>query len=999
MKNLIVLFIAASFILIPAGPVWAEKMDSETQNDVIGRLERILSQMETNDPSTTATTLRLADLLAERARLRFMNEVEANCQGCKGSVADRRRSIELYEGMLNRAHKAEQGIILFQLAHLYEMAGEQNKSIALFQKILKAPKGRYTKDLITRAHTGMGDIHFQKGQNKEALASYNKALKDPEVQNRGIILYRMAWCHFNMDRLAEGTNTLEKLLKNHDLLTHETTEGPKYDVSFHADVMRDLATFYSRKTITSKEIQQFNALAPKGQEKELLLYFAGEANRLGQKQAAYTIYQSYLEDKTLTKEERLDALVNLAQIKYDMGQSQQSVEDFAVAAMKYKEIKCTETDRCLDLQKRMKRYVTELHRSKKVKPTLEVLKAYFIYVKTFPEDSEMAILGAQIALDLKKDSMAVTMYHEAATASDAKIRSGDFAKLDAKTQAGTIKFRETALLGEIDAAERLKDSGLRIAAYQHYLALLPNGPKAFEVRYQMAQVAYEGKQWAVAADAFHVLANDRSGQLELRKKSADLALDCLASLKRDADIEVWAASFATLFPANADEYRQLSRKAAMNQVAVTANSDKSSNSELRAALQKMQTTDLRGASDKEKILHYRNASVLAQKAGEDALLIASLNGLLSVKTLSANEHEETLARKVGFYERNLDFASAYNVALQMKFPKSSKAEREVRLGTLADLAAKNPRPHYEAALAYGLRGSSASALRARLVLLSSTPVRELKRQKELASDRALMSETLLVVYARTKDTKGLAPFLKDPRLASTPALRFLKKQPFYADQAAFNNRLANHKLRTQSDSLLQKSIKERVRLLGDADLYLKQALRLDDYTAQVMALTTVSRENDRITRDLLTLPLPKKLTAAQQAQFSELLKQQAKPFFAKSKAAQAKLQEFWNNESAISGILKDFDIARPEVKALLAREVQILAALAPSSSLKGLMENKLHASAPTKQELLSARDAVRKNPENVSDLEKLRQLETKIGHPMMSSYIDARLGQIKRQEI
>ena len=46
----------------------AEKMDSETQNLVISRLEDIISGMQKTDSSWTVSNIRLADLLAERAR-------------------------------------------------------------------------------------------------------------------------------------------------------------------------------------------------------------------------------------------------------------------------------------------------------------------------------------------------------------------------------------------------------------------------------------------------------------------------------------------------------------------------------------------------------------------------------------------------------------------------------------------------------------------------------------------------------------------------------------------------------------------------------------------------------------------------------------------------------------------------------------------------------------------------------------------------------------------
>ncbi len=587
MKNLLIAFLLLSFSV--SGPLArAAKMDSETQDQVIGRLERVLSLMEKNESAWIGTNLRLADLLSERARLRFMAEVEAKCEGCKGSVTDRKRSISLYEGVLDQVKKEDRGQVLFQLAHLYDMAGGQDKSQSLFEKILSAKKGLYVADLIARAEVGLADILFQKGKNKEALVHYQIAFKDKNAENRGLILYRIAWCEFNQDHLPSAIATLEKLMASPELLTKEGTKGSEYDSAFHGDVSRDLATFYSRRKIADGDIAKYKQLIPKDQRKVLLVFFADEASRIGQKAAAYQIYQTYLEEPTLTKSERLAGFVRLAQTRYEMGQSTQSTDDFAVAAMNFKDMSCNDKDSCAETQKNMRRYVTDLHRANKVHPTMDVLKAYFIYVKTFPEDAEMAILGAQLAMDLKQESMALTMYQSA-------------------VNSNVEKYREAALLGEIEAAERLKNPKDLETAYKNYLAVIPKGEKAFVIRYQLAQLAADRKDWSKAAQSFHDLALDTSGSKDLRKKSADLALDSLAAEKRDLEIQSYAAEFATAFPEDSNEFRRIARKATMNQVVQTANSDRSSKSDLQTALQQLQKADLRGATPAEKLLHYKNA--------------------------------------------------------------------------------------------------------------------------------------------------------------------------------------------------------------------------------------------------------------------------------------------------------------------------------------------------------------------------------------------------------
>ncbi|HRO66632.1 MAG TPA: hypothetical protein PL182_03600, partial [Pseudobdellovibrionaceae bacterium] len=661
-------------ILATALHAKAVPMDPETQTQVIDRLERVLSQMNRKEPSWVASNLRLADLLAERARLRFMSEIEKTGKGGTASAADRKKATELYESVQDRVSVKEQGRILFQLAHLYDGSGNRKKSLTLFNKILKTPS-KYESFLVLKARTGLADIQFQEGKFKSAQENYEVAMKDSKLENRGLVMYRVAWCQFNRNKLSAGIKTLEKLAGSPSLLTKDSTKGQVYDSGFHGDVVRDLATFYSRQSISKSEINRFRDLAPTDQMKDLLIFFAGEADRLGQKQAAYDILKIYLEEPKLSTEEKLEAYVRMAQARYDMGRSNDSNDDFALAALTFKQADCSDAKKCEELQKRMKRYVTELHRSKKVKPDAAVLKAYFIYVQTFPQDAETAILGAQVALDLKNYPMAGNLY-----------RSASNGTKDAK-------FLEIALMGEIEAAELQKTPKVREEAYLRYLKMLPNGKSRHEVRYQYAQVTYEQLKYAEAAALFKEIALDTSAPASLRRKSADLSLDSLAVQRRDSDIELWALEFAQAFPKDRAEFQKISRKALMNQIAKTANSKDSSNWEMKKALDKMLATSLSTASSQEKVLHYKNQEILARKTGNELIVLNSLNGLLAEKSLSSSEREEALARKVGLYETRLDFRSAYNTATQMRFSSLSKAERELKLGTLADLAEMNPNRH------------------------------------------------------------------------------------------------------------------------------------------------------------------------------------------------------------------------------------------------------------------------------------------------------------------
>jgi hypothetical protein len=963
-------------------PAFAAKMDSETQNMVIERLEDIIGGMDHGDSSWTPSNIRLADLLSERARLRFMNEVEAGCKGCKGSPEDRKQALKIYASVVSETKGEQKGLILFQMAHLHELANDSSKAMAVYEQILKAKSGVYPAEVVTKSRVALGDLYFQRGDSKKAEAIYQNALKDKNLSQKGITQYRLAWCEYNLGHFKTAIRLLEDVAGNPALLATDSTEGPKLDPVFQSDVLHDLMTFYAQDQVTAPRIRKFLAMVPAASKKDMTWTFAQEADRLGQKQAAAVLYQIYLQDPSLTKQERLNASLAIVKTNYDEGKSKASVDAFAATAASYQK-NCTDEAKCKELQKQMRRFVTELHKLKISKVDNELLRAYGIYTQTFPNDVEMAILGAQVAVDLKQDAKANELY---ATAAD---------------HAGTAKLREMALLGEVEAAENSGNASLREKSYRHYLQYIPQGEKAFEVRYQLAHLAYDQKQWAAAGDQFRSLALDKSGEASLRKQSADLALDSLAVQKRDADIEVWSLDFAKALPKNAADYRKIYRTSINAQVVKAANDSKASSSELTSAIQKSQAADLRGASDQEKIRHDHNLMILASRAGDDAVWMAASSALLSIHSLPAGDREATLAEQVGFAEKKLDFKSAYHTALKMKFTGQKTAQKELKLGTLADLAGLRAlsQSHYRKALAAKLSGASALSVRQRLVMLSSHPATELRRQTpNMMSSPKTVTETALLIYARTHNARELGFVLKNRRLQSQPAVRFINKQPYYATHARLDQKLAAMKLDTRSERRMTKSITARLKVLKEADQSLGEANKLRDFTAQVMALSTIQRENERLSYELMGTPAPKGLNARELARYTDMLKRSTFPYLKKARLAQMKTQALWNQKYEWQNILRDYAKARFEVQGLIAQEIQILMKLAPSDEIRSLMSNTLEQNRATQHDLLSARDAVSVHPDDAAQIENLINLETKLGHPLMASYLERRLGQIHKEK-
>ncbi|HWU44957.1 MAG TPA: hypothetical protein VN132_16005, partial [Bdellovibrio sp.] len=109
-----------------------------------------------------------------------------------------------------------------------------------------------------------------------------------------------------------------------------------------------------------------------------------------------------------------------------------------------------------------------------------------------------------------------------------------------------------------------------------------------------------------------------------------------------------------------------------------------------------------------------------------------------------------------------------------------------------------------------------------------------------------------------------------------------------------------------------------------------------------------------------------------------------------------KMRDLWNSSAALAQLAREYQMARPEIQALLAREITMIEELPGRGKMKSAVLDAYHSSALSTRDLQSARQSVSENPDNIQDLKNLKMVETKIGHPLMPSYLEARLSSIQR---
>ncbi|MBX3021967.1 MAG: tetratricopeptide repeat protein [Bdellovibrionales bacterium] len=979
-------------LLVTSSLAHAVKMDETTHDMIIQRLELGIDTMGKNEPERNGILLRLADLYADRARLKAINEMDSNCTSCKGARNDRKRAIALLNEALPKAPADRQGPAVLQIAHLNGLNDESTKATQLYKGVLKN-KSKYSSEVLAIANANVAEIYFKKGDFKTAL-SYYEAARRENLKTRALVEYRIAWCHLNMGKNEQAIKTMTGLLRNPEMLATQTTDGKTVDPTFVADASRDLARFLARTTITPSQIELLRGLSPDGARKTNLHTLGTEADRLGKKQESLIVWAAYVDEGDVQANEKLEIQIRVARIFYDLNKQDLAINAFEKALDLWSKNGCKNNEElCKELKSRVRAMVLAWNKAQKEEPTTHLFRAYVAYTNVFQDDVEMLHWGAVVGHDLKKHKESITLFRRASTLAAAQLAKNANDK-------NLKKIFEGSLLGEIEMAEASKDAKAQEAAYNFYLQMNPNGEQAFQVRYQRAQTYYSSNRFQEAFSEFHYLAsqpgkNDR----DLKVKSADLALDSLAALKDDKNIQVRSLEYARLFPERKTEYLKISRKASMNLVAANLKNGKETDrSDYRSSLAALDKVNMEGADDAEKIKFYKNKLTVAQKALALDSVNDTCNRLLLVKSLSKEDHEWVLEQKVWVAELQLNFSLAYEITQAMKLPNLSKAERELRLALLAELSGQSSRQHNEAFLRHNKNARAGNLVRITLIKDSSNPWRELdKHLSSLKQTPDLLAGITLETFARDKNFTKAERLLRTTRIGQYPAGLTLARHLEMRDFHAFDRKIRSHRVQGFSDVVMQKTLKERLKLLNQSEKQAQAAIGKRDWTLQVLTLSQLARENRRLYKDILSLPVPRRLSAEDKQKYLQILKAQSEPYLARAEKIESELNAMWGNSNSVQNLQATYMTSTPELQKFYRDEIKELAAIAPSRAgnrLNNLLNTPFRR--PSQKDILTARRDLQKDPFDISKAQSLRELEAQNGKAAMVVYLDARISQLKK---
>lgn len=957
-------------------------------DQLIDKMNYVYLNLANQDSSKLSVTLRLADLLSERARKASRKELEAGCSPCVAGVKDRQKALTLYKEALPKADPSTRLRVMVQVGHLHDLLGQDEQAVQAYQAVIKDASGENVK---AESYMALGEMKFKKRQYAPAKEYFSQVLKFQNASQKGYAQYRLAWSEFNLQNNERAVTLLKEQLGNPRLLTRGS-QAQEVDPEFQEEVAHDLVTFAARRKLKSGELEEVFALMPKKNQLGNVRYLALEQERLGFVEDANKSWL-FLIDKQSEPSERLESMIHLADLYRSLQDKPKAFVYFQKATDLWPEAQ-KNCANCPELKSHLRKTVIGWNEVEKKNPSPELLQAYQKYTALFPE-TDMILWQAQVAAIANNNDLAYSSYKAAANALSNELKS---AKVEKK--ADKEKWLEAALLGMIDSAEKLKNADLQRESYSTYLALSLNKSKAYEVRYQLAHSLYEKAAYEEASKELKALALDPKGPMDWREKSADLALDSLVLMKKEGELASWAKDFSVALPKKRKDFEEVRRKTILNQSVEQAKAGNEAQ-----ALATLNAWNGSEASNDEKKIVYKNKIMLAEKTRNWREARNSVDEYLKLPNLNAEEQKFGLSQKAYLSELVLDFASSLEATQKMAADNDksneAKADHALKLALLASLSNKDSKPFYQQYLKSTADSDKAALVAKQLMLKSTHPKEDWKTyQGYLAKKPELYADVLLDLYIKTKDPQWMELAFKKPEVKSTVAGRLLMQEKILMGYQDMKKSFAASNVESKNQAVMAKSLKARINLIDKAENLAKQAIEEKAWVGQIVTLHMLAEEHKRFYQEVMALPMPAGLTEEEQGEYLSMLSNQAGPHMTKSKDLEAKLGEFWAQKQSFKEFQDSINAVDGAKADFLAKQWKLVQPLAPQDmqSYFVVQGGARDLASVSLAELEKARQNVRENPLTKEPLEQLLNLEKKAGREDMVGYLEKRIEDLGRKE-
>jgi uncharacterized protein (DUF1330 family) len=314
---------------------------------------------------------------------------------------------------------------------------------------------------------------------------------------------------------------------------------------------------------------------------------------------------------------------------------------------------------------------------------------------------------------------------------------------------------------------------------------------------------------------------------------------------------------------------------------------------------------------------------------------------------------------------------------------------------MAELAQMDPRPHYEKYLKISNNKFKKQNVALSLIRLSKNKNKEFQKYKSLLKDNSAIYLAAGMYAYDEKPTSSLKTHLLSQKGASqTFEGQMLIRENTIEQILKDAKTLQAHKLESETQIRLERSIQKRVSLLGQFEKRTQQIITSKDFTLQFVALEIAARENKRLAQDVLKLPAPKDLKKAQIQEYKKLVSEQVKPYQEKYLEIKSKLAQLWSskeNSSFEDVLVLSTQYQSPGYKTA-QKEVQVVRRVAQRqgfdiSELTKIRQQRQKMS----QKLGELKNKVKKNPFDSSYLKEMKDIEERLNAGPMVAYLNSRI--------
>lgn len=964
----------------------AETLDLETTNEVVVRMEKVLSSLERDSESYLPMQLRLADLYSDRARLYEVKDTAAGRETLKKSENDRKKAIVIYETALPQLKGEEQSRVLAQMAHLYQLTGDKAKAQELYAQILKQSK-KYSNDLLVQSYLGVAEMALSQAKYDVAEKNFKLALAHKPAAPY-TIKSRLAWTYYHNHNEKLAVSTLEAVLK----------EVPESESTFREEVARDYASFLAHTPVTTGKIDFLAKNTPEIGRHDNLVFLAGELDRLGKKNEALYVWK-YLGEQAKKSDSDYEEHLRLAQIQYDLGHKAESAKEIELFVHTLKTQSCdVKKENCDLMRLKFRKLLTDWAKAETRGASLALIRAYGSYLSVY-SDLDMSYWAAESAENIKAYREAIVYYRMSADIAAVQI-SKEATHHDSHIE----KTFEGSCMGEIDVAERLGDLNAKKLGYDHYIKANPKGDNILSVRYQRAYADYDEKKFEEAATQFHVIALESSSSAnpkdaQFRDKSADTSIEALIALKDQTRLIAWSQEYSKAFPSRHVEFASINRNAILTQESTRIN-DAKSQDDVKSGLAHLDQIDLKNLSKDDKLKILKSKLAAAEKIKDLDSVQRIAKQILEIPKLNSENTELATSRLEWSSEMRFQFDSAFKYAQKMQMKDVSAADRAMKLAVLAELAGRNPDSFYKEYLVKSRDQSSKEQVMAKLIRSARNHKNEFaKYRTQLQHNSVLSAQLGLEIFARDQDYSFAQTLVRQKGITKTAEGATLQRFIFIKDFKSHKSLIARTRLDASSPQKLKASLRLRMAMIKQAQREFDNTVKMSDWTLELMTLNIILTQEKNLAADIQSLPVPKGVKGKDRLQYKKLLADQAIPYEQKVNELDAEISKLWS-QGDLDHLYLEVRQTNEPVRSILIKEIKYAIEYAPASQKQSAtrevakLQNDL-SKRPSSQVLRSYVSEAQARPFDVHKLLQLKEAEEKANNQTYVAYLDRRLTDAK----